>query len=97
MQKGARFEAGKRQLSRWKEKDYSLPRSIHHLGEERFNSSVSLFPFPWRDFKDEGDFSWYSQWNEREGKKGSPAERDRLVVFEARMGNGRHRNFLSQQ
>lgn len=41
---------------------------------------MSLFPFPWKDFKEEGDFSWDSWWNERERKKGSPAERDRLVV-----------------
>lgn len=47
MQKGARFEPGRRQLSSWKEKDYCLPKSIHHLGEERCNSSMSLFPFPW--------------------------------------------------
>lgn len=70
--------AGRRQLSSWKEKGYSLPRSIHHLGQERFHRAMFLFPFlttePWKDFKDEGDFSWDSQWNKKEGKDGCPAE-----------------------
>lgn len=59
-------------------------RTIHHLGEERFNRSMFLLPFlanePWKDFKDEGGFSWDSRWNEREGKDGFSAGGDRFVV-----------------
>lgn len=96
------LRAGRRPLSSWNEKDYSLPRTISHLGKERFNRSVFLFPFfttePRKGFKDEGDFSWNSQWNDREGKDVFSDEGNRFVISGLKTWyaeNGRHEKFLN--
>lgn len=76
--------AGRRQWLGWREKGYAEPRNICHLGKERFQGFLSLFPCLVTDyikgFREKEDLSWNSQWI-REGKDGFSADAGRLLKF----------------